>query len=122
MSCFSANFLNQPQTHDLAELGRYYRQYDELMAHWRRVLPPGRILEVRYENLVGDLRTIARRMIAHCGLTWDSRCLDFHRNRRPVRTASAAQVRRSIYRSSVGRWRQYEKFLGPLLAELPSLH
>jgi Flp pilus assembly protein TadD len=121
VSCFSANFVNQPQTHDLAELGRYYRHYDELMAHWRRVLPLGRILDVRYEQLVGDLQTSARRMIAHCGLTWDSRCLDFHRNPRPVRTASAAQVRRSIYRSSVGRWRNYEKFLGPLLAELPNL-
>ena len=122
MSCFSANFVNQPQTHDLAELGRYYRHYDELMAHWRRVLPPGRILDVRYEELVCNLQIIARRMIAHCGLAWDSRCVDFHRNPRPVRTASAAQVRRSIYRSSVGRWRQYEKFLGPLLAELPNPH
>ncbi len=119
VSCFSVHFTKgQMHTYDLAELGRYYRHYRTLMAHWRRVLPPGRIIDVHYEELVGNLERVARRIIAQCGLAWDARCLDFHRTERSVRTASATQVRQPIYRSSVGRWRRYENFLGPLLAEL----
>jgi tetratricopeptide (TPR) repeat protein len=119
LSCFSKLF-SQPQSHayDLAELGRYYRHYQALMAHWRRVLPPGRILDVRYEDVVADLEGQARRIISHCGLEWDPRCLDFHRTKRPVRTASAVQVRQPIYDSAAGRWRAYAPFLGPLLSEL----
>ena len=105
-------------TYDLAELGRYYRHYRELMAHWHDVLPPGRILDVHYEELVADLEGVARRMVSRCGLAWDARCLDFHRNERPINTASAVQVRQPIYRDSIGRWRKYEAILGPLLTEL----
>jgi len=108
----------QDHTYDLAELGRYYRRYQELMAHWRRVLPPGQILDVRYEDIVTDLEGAARRIVAHCGLDWDARCLDFHRTERIVRTTSATQVRQPLYKNSVERWRRYERFLGPLLAEL----
>jgi Sulfotransferase family len=123
ISCFSKLFTDeQNHTYDLAELGRYYRHYQALMAHWRRVLPPGRILDVRYEDVVVDLERAARRIIAHCGLQWDTRCLAFHENERPVRTASAMQVRQPLYMNSVGRWRQYEAFLGPLLAELYPWH
>jgi Flp pilus assembly protein TadD len=119
VSCFSRLFSEgQKHSYDLAELGRYYRHYQSLMAHWHRVLPPGRILDVRYEDVVDDLERASRRIIAHCGLPWDMRCLDFHRTERPVRTASATQVRQPIYRSSVGRWRTYEEFLGPLVAAL----
>jgi len=118
VSCFTASFKHQPQTYDLAELGRNFRHYQQLMAHWRRALPPGRMLEVRYEELVGDPEGVARRLIAHCGLAWDARCLEFHRTERPVFTASAAQVRRPIYKSSIARWRKYEKFIGPLLDAL----
>jgi Sulfotransferase family len=119
VSCFSVHFTKgQKHTYDLAELGRYYRHYQALMAHWHDVLPPGRIVDVQYEELVGDLEGVARRIIGHCGLAWDPRCLDFHRTVRSVRTASATQVRQSIYTTSIGRWRRYEKFLGPLLAEL----
>jgi Flp pilus assembly protein TadD len=123
VSSFASHFTRgQEHTYDLAELGRYYRSYQSLMTHWHNVLPPGRIMDVRYEELVADLEGVARRIVSHCGLAWDDRCLNFHKTRRPVRTASAAQVRRSIYQSSVGRSRQYEKFLGPLFAELPKLH
>jgi Flp pilus assembly protein TadD len=122
VSCFSILFTNQAQSYDLAELGRYYRHYQALMAHWRRVLPPGRIVDVHYEDLVGDLEGVARRIIAQCGLAWDPRCLDFHRTDRVVRTASATQVRQPLYQSAVGRWRRYEKFLEPLLAELHYAH
>ena len=119
LSCFSKLFAGeQNHTYDLAELGRYYRHYQALMEHWHHVLPPGRILEVRYEDVVADLEGQARRIIAHCGLDWDPRCLAFHRTDRPVRTASATQVRQPIYNSAVGRWRVHEPFLGPLLAEL----
>ena len=118
ISCFSKLFPEGHYTYDLAELGRYYRHYQRLMAHWHRVLPPGRILDVRYEDVVADLESAARRMVAHCGLEWDARCLAFHQIRRPVRTLSAAQVRQPIYKSSLGRRRVYETLLAPLLAEL----
>jgi Flp pilus assembly protein TadD len=119
VSCFSVNFTKgPPYAHDLAELGRYHRHYRMLMAHWHDVLPPGRIMDVHYEELVSDLEGVARRLIAHCGLAWDARCLDFHRTERSVRTASATQVRLPIYKTAVDRWRRYESFLAPLLAEL----
>jgi tetratricopeptide (TPR) repeat protein len=119
LSCFSKLFsAGQNHTYDLAELGRYYRGYQALMAHWHRVLPPGRILDVRYEDVVGDLEGQTRRVVGHCGLDWNPRCLEFYRTERPVRTASATQVRQPIYNSSIGRWQMHEPFLGPLLAEL----
>jgi tetratricopeptide (TPR) repeat protein len=119
VSCFSKLFsAEQNHTYDLAELGRYYGRYEKLMAHWRRVLPEGRMLDVRYEDVVADLEGQARRIIAYCGLPWDDRCLAFHATDRPVRTASATQVRQPIYTSAIGRWKAYEDFLGPLLREL----
>ena len=120
LSCFSISFAEEQDfAYDLAELGRYYRRYESLMKHWHRVLPPGRILDVRYEDVVADPDGQARRILAHCGLDWDARCLDFHKTERPVRTASAAQVREPLYSRAVGRWQHYADFLGPLIAELP---
>jgi tetratricopeptide (TPR) repeat protein len=122
ISCFSKLFTEGNfHTYDLAELGRYYRRYESLMAHWHRVLPPGRILDVHYEDTVTDVEATARRIVAHCGLPWDQCCLDFHRIERAVRTSSAAQVRRPIYASSVGRRHVYGPLLKPLLAELVDL-
>jgi len=119
LSCFSKLFAaEQNHTYDLGELGRYYKRYERLMAHWRAVLPAGRILDVRYEDVVADLEREARRIIAHCGLPWHDKCLSFHKTDRPVRTASATQVRQPIYTSAVGRWRVYEEHLGPLLQAL----
>jgi tetratricopeptide (TPR) repeat protein len=119
ISCFSKLFsAEQNHTYDLGELGRYYKRYEHLMAHWRKVLPPGRILDVRYEEVVADLEGQARRIIAHCNLPWDDRCLSFHETNRPVRTASATQVRQPIYKSAIGRWHVYEEHLGPLLRAL----
>ena len=118
-SCFSHLFMgNHPYAYDLAELGRYYRAYDRLMDHWRAVLPPRVFLEVRYEDLVADLEGQSRRMLAHCGMEWDPAVLDFHKTERPVRTASVMQVRQPIYASSIGRWRNYEPWLGPLIEAL----
>jgi sulfotransferase family protein len=122
ISCFSKLFTaEQNHTYDLAELGRYHRRYRQLMGHWHRVLPKGRILDVRYEEVVDDLETQARRIITHCGLPWSDACLSFHETDRPVRTASATQVRQPIYRTSMGRWRVYEEFLDPLLTALGPL-
>jgi Sulfotransferase family len=119
VSCFSKLFASgQPQTYDLEELGRYYWRYQALMKHWHRVLPPGRILDVRYEDVVADLEGQARRIVSHCGLEWDPNCLAFHETTRPVRTASATQVRRPLYRSAVGRAQSYEPFLRPLTRQL----
>jgi len=119
VSCFSKLFAGeQNHTYNLAELGRYYKRYEQLMKHWRRVLPKGRILEVRYEDVVADLEGQAQRIISHCGLPWDDRCLSFHETDRPVQTASVTQVRQPIYKSAVGSWRRYEEHLGPLLSAL----
>jgi hypothetical protein len=91
------------------------------MEHWRKVLPAGAFLDVRYEDIVVDQETEARHIIDFCGLEWNDACIDFHKHNRPVGTASVTQVRRPIYKSSVERWRHYEKFLGPLLKELGDL-
>jgi tetratricopeptide (TPR) repeat protein len=119
LSCFSLLFSDGLEfTYDLGELGRYCRAYQSLMAHWRAVLPAGVMLDVQYEDLVRNLEREARRIVGHCGLEWHDACLDFHKTERPVLTASAAQVRRPIYQSSIGRWRQHEDMLQPLLREL----
>lgn len=122
LSCFTTLFNHgQPHTYDLTELGRYYVDYTRLMEHWRKVLPDGAFLEVQYEDIVADQEMQARRLIEYCGLGWNDACIDFHRNLRAVHTASMAQVRQPIYRSSVERWRPYEKFLGPLFDALGDL-
>ncbi len=104
---------------DLTNLGLYYRQYARLMDHWRRVLPVP-MLEVRYEDLIADQAGVSRRLIDTCGLPWDDRCLAFHKTERVVLTASYSQVRQPIYSNSIGRWRRYEKYLGPLRSALGS--
>jgi len=88
-----------------------------LIEHWSQVLPL-RMLDVQYEALVSDLESESRRIIAFLGLDWEAACLDFHRTNRTVATASAWQVRQPIYRSAVGRWRNYERHLAPLLDTL----
>jgi len=120
LSCFSLLFTkNQMEfTYSLSELGHYIRAYQALMEHWRKVLPEGAMLEVQYEEIVGNIEEQARRIIAYCGLEWDDACLTFYKTERPVSTASVTQVRQPIYASSVGRWRSYEDQLQPLLRAL----
>ncbi len=116
-SCFSRLFSagNLGFTYELGTLARYWVGYRALMDHWHDVLPDGRILDVSYEAMVSDFEHQARRLVAYLGLPWDDRCLGFHDNQRVVKTASVAQVRRPIYKTSVARWKPFERHLGALL-------
>ena len=120
-TCLSIYFQQFNSHHlyafDLGDLGRYYRQYQRLMAHWRSVVRIP-MMEIRYEDLVENQEALSRQLVEFCGLEWDERCLSFHQSKRVVRTASYDQVRRPMYRKSVARWKHYESFLGPLLAAL----
>ena len=119
LSCFSKLFGDDLNwSYDLAELGRHYRLYQEMMEHWEDVLPQGAILHVQYEDVVNDLEGQARRLLDFCELDWDDACLSFHETKRAVRTASVAQVRQPIYRRSVGKWRPDDDVLRPLLEGL----
>lgn len=104
-------------SYDLLDTGRYYLLFDQLMSHWRRVLP-GRILEIQYEDLVADQEGNTRRLLDFCGLPWDEACLSFEQNQAPVATASAMQVRDAMNRNSIGRWKHYESQLSGLLQVL----
>ena len=119
LSCYAELFTpDQPFSYDLGELGRFHHAHDALMCHWQALLPPSCLLTVSYEELVVDFEPTARRLLAHCDLDWDARVLRFHETRRPIRTASLAQVRRPLYRSSLERWRPSEADLRPLLEAL----
>jgi tetratricopeptide (TPR) repeat protein len=121
ISCFTRLFNHhQYATYDLEELGLHYQNYLKIMDHWRKVLPKDRYIEVQYEELVGNIEVESRRLLKYCNLKWDKRCLDFYKNERTVRTASVTQVRQPVYSSSVERWRNYEKYLHPLLNILRS--
>lgn len=106
-----------PWSFDLSTMGRRYREYWDLMAHWRTELP-GRFLELRYEQVVDDTEAAAKSLLQWCNLDWDPRVLDFHKTKRPVLTASVTQVRQPIYRTSIGRWKKWEPYIQPLLAEI----
>ncbi len=115
----------QPFTYDLTEIGEYYLQYQSLMDHWHQVIP-GKVLDVDYENVVNDLETQVRRILAFCQLPFEETCLRFHETDRAVKTASSEQVRKPIYSSSVNLWKHYEsdleeliEVLEPLLENLP---
>lgn len=118
-TCLSIYFQDFDRLHayanDLDDLAHYYREYHRLMAHWRAVLPPGVFMDVPYEAVVEDTEGWSRRIIEFIGLDWDENCLNFHETRRRVGTTSNWQVRQPVYKSSRGRWRNYESFVGPLL-------
>ena len=118
LSCYFARFKEQLDfSFNLVEIGRYYRDYERIMEHWRDVVH-NPMIEVEYEDLVADQEGQTRRLLDFCGLDWDNRCLEFHETDRPVLTASNWQVRQPIYKSSVGRWRNYSEFLPPLFSSL----
>ncbi|NIS88636.1 MAG: tetratricopeptide repeat protein [Woeseiaceae bacterium] len=118
MACCFSGFKQlfasgQEFTYGLDEIGRYYRDYVELMDHWDAVLP-GKILRVQYEDVVADLETQVRRILEHCGLPFEEACLKFHRTERSVRTPSSEQVRQPIYKAGLEQWRNFEPYLDPL--------
>ncbi len=116
LSCYFQQFSTALTfTMDLSDLAHYYRQHHRLISHWRAVLPPGTLLMVPYEELVLEQEKWTRQIIDFLGLEWDPRCLEFEKTERTVLTASQWQVRQKIFRSSVERWRNYRKFVGPLL-------
>jgi tetratricopeptide (TPR) repeat protein len=123
-TCLSIYFQNFSIEHayanDLADLAHYYSEYMRLMAHWRAALPEGSILDVSYEGLVSHVEASTRRMLEFIGLPWDGRCLDFHATNRTVITSSKWQVRQKINNTSVNRWRNYERFIGPLRRLAPA--
>ena len=104
----------QNMSYDLYEQGLFYRDYHRIMQYWREVLPQGVFYDVQYEALVQDNENQARRLIDYCGLEWNDACLQSHKTRRTVKTASITQVRQPIYTTSLERWRHYDKYLGPL--------
>jgi predicted Zn-dependent protease len=117
-SAFKQHFAQgQAFSYDLADIGRYYRDYVELMAHFDTVLP-GRIHRVIYEDVIEDTEREVRRLLDYCGLPFEDGCLAFYDNARAVRTVSSEQVRRPIFRQGLDQWRAYEPWLGPLKAAL----
>ncbi len=115
----------QPFTYSLSDIGRYYRDYIDVMDHWDDVLP-SRVLRVQYEDVVADTEAQVRRLLDYCELPFEEGCLQFHQTERPVRTASSEQVRQPIYSGALAHWRNYEKYLdalkdslGPVLDRYP---
>jgi hypothetical protein len=111
---FSTGFSYYNYTFDLENTAKYYRAFDDLIAHWRNVLPPSRFMEISYEDIVLDQEVQTRDLLAFCGLSWDEACLRFHENLAPVSTASSVQVRQPLYSGSIGRWKKYGSRLASL--------
>ena len=119
LSAFTKLFKDDmPHSYDFGELGRYYLQYQSIMEHWRKVLPPGTLIDLQYEDVVADVEGSARKLIDFVGLDWDPACVEFHKSSRPVKTASVAQVRKPVYTGSVERWRKYGAGMQPLVEAL----
>jgi tetratricopeptide (TPR) repeat protein len=117
LSCWMTNFQKLNWTSEIDHIVSRVKDHQRLIAHWQAHLPMP-ILTIDYEQTVADLEGTARRLIDHLGLQWEDACLEFHKTRRPIRTASATQVRKPLYRSSVGRWRNYEPYLRELFEKL----
>ena len=119
-SCYSKLFKSPFQnfSYDLGELGRFYKAYHGLMAHWRGLVP---MLEVRYEDLVYNQEIQSKRIVEYCGLEWDPACLRYWETQRPIHTASAVQVRKPMFDTSVGRGARFGEWAGELVKELEGL-
>jgi hypothetical protein len=122
LSMYFTPYTRSPDyAHGRGNLVFYYQQYVRLVAHWRAVLPRDRFLDVDYEDVVADREGAARRIVDFCGLPWDSACLHPERNTRPIATPSLWQARQPVYRTSVARWRHYERWLGEFRRLLPTV-
>ena len=123
-TCFSSYALQfavgNEFTFDLEILGRTYKKYQEVMRYWSEIFPENSILDIQYEMAVDNLEFEVRRMLNYLGLPWDSACLNFHKNKHVVMTASSVQVRQPLFSNSVQRWKPFEKHLQPLIRILES--
>lgn len=120
LSCYFQDFSrSHPYSYDFAQLGAFYKSYERIMQHWRKVLRIP-MIEMQYEDLISDQEGASRRIVDFCGLEWNDQCYNFHETQRYVATASYDQVRRPIYSSSVSRWKNYAEFLDPLREALKS--
>ena len=118
LSCFTQNFAQQHDySNDLAHLAVVYKEYERLMEHWYKVLPVP-LFRLQYEQVIDNPEHTLRALFDFLEMEWDERVLDFHKSKRSVKTASVVQVRKPLYNTSVGRWKPYEKHLGPLLEGL----
>ena len=114
---FKMLFSGNAYTNDLTDLAKYYHLYSDLMDFWRRKFP-NQIYDLNYEALTENQEYETRKLLEYCGLTWDEQCLEFHKTKRRIHTASDSQVRRKMYTGSSTVWRKYETHLQPMLAEL----
>ena len=118
MACCFSNFkqlfaAGQEFTYGLEDIGRYYRTYVELMAHWDSVMP-GKVLRVEHEDVVDNLEANVRRILDFCGLEFEPQCVEYYKTERSIRTASSEQVRQPIFKEGIDQWRNFEPWLGPL--------
>ena len=124
MACCFSGFKQlfgdgQEFSYGLEDIGRYYRAYEKLMAHWDAVLP-GFVLRVQHETLIDDLQGQVERILDFCGLPFEQQCIDFHKTERAIKTPSSEQVRQPIYRSGMDQWKHFDAHLQPLKKVLAS--
>jgi len=119
LSCYQQSFhTGHTYSYDLKDLGTHYRLYQDIMEHWRTVLPEGSFVEINYEDLVANQIEESQRLIEYLGLEWEENCAQYYKTKRAINTASFAQANKPIYNSSVEKWRQYENHLQPLIKAL----
>ena len=118
LSCYKHLFNGKLNfAYDLKELAKYHQLYQALMQHWHQIFP-GAILDLQYEDLVNEQEKMTTMLLQHCQLAWETSCIEFYKNKRHIHTASALQVKKPIYKTSIGHWRNYEKHLQPLIDTL----
>ena len=119
VSCWMTDFRSIRWANDPNHIASRFQQYQRADGSLESRCCRCRSIEVNYEETVTDLESVARRLVAACGLPWEPACLEFHRTERPIRTASVMQVRQPVYQRSVARWKNYEPALAELFAALP---
>jgi tetratricopeptide (TPR) repeat protein len=119
LSCYSKLFRSPVSySYDQKELAEFYLAYEEQMTYWHRHIPASFLMESRYEDMIADTEQQSRKLLEFVGLPWNPEVLEFHKKKRTVSTASMAQVRKPIYKSSVERWRPYAPYIQPMLSIL----
>ena len=122
LSIYKTHFISGKVkfAYQLDEMVEYYNLYRDLMNHWNNLLP-NFIFNIKYENLVNNPESEIKNLVENCNLNWDNKCLNFHNNKRPIKTASDTQARTKIYKSSINSWRNYEKYLNEYFIKLKNI-